>query len=70
MDPDGGNVVNITRTTDVSETDPDWSPNGDRIVFTAYRNKNMDIYVMDANGNNVERLTSHPKRDFSACSIS
>ena len=40
----------------------DWNPGGDRIVFTSYEDswdnwQTNDIYVIDADGKNLERLT-------------
>jgi TolB protein len=36
----------------------DWSPSGDRIVFTSIRgaNRNYDLYIMNADGTRVKRL--------------
>ncbi len=36
---------------------------GSRIVFTSTRDGNTEIYVMDANGGNQERLTDNPADD-------
>ena len=33
------------------------------IVFTSYRNGNMDIYVMNSDGSNETRLTNNPAWD-------
>ena len=56
-----------------------WSPDGERIVFMSNREQleefgppnqrnwpegGLDIYVMDADGGNVTRLTDHPKNDM------
>ena len=38
---------------------------GGRIVFQSTVDENTDIYVMDADGTNVRRLTDDPERDFS-----
>ncbi len=35
-----------------------WSPDGSRIVFQSNRNGDYDLFVMDADGANVEQLTS------------
>ena len=36
---------------------PSWSPNGDRIAFQARNNTATSIYVMNADGNDIIRLT-------------
>lgn len=40
-----------------------WSPDGTRVAFTSTRENNHDIYLMDADGSNIVRLTDHPGRD-------
>lgn len=35
---------------------PAWSPSSKRIAFLSLREKDLDIYVMDADGNNVNKL--------------
>jgi TolB protein len=44
---------------------PRWAPDGSQIVFFSDTNANLDIYVMDADGSNPERLTSDPADDVS-----
>jgi TolB protein len=39
---------------------PAWSPDGARIAFYSERDGNAEIYVMDAGGGNVRRLTNAP----------
>ncbi|HXG89010.1 MAG TPA: hypothetical protein VNJ02_11800 [Vicinamibacterales bacterium] len=52
---------------DWSDQDPAWSHDGQRIVFSSTRGQtgNFDIFVMDAAGGNVMRLTDHaaPEQD-------
>ena len=38
--------------------------NTGRIVFTSFRDGNNEIYVMDGDGGNQERLTDNPANDF------
>jgi len=57
MDADGGNQEMLA-----IGTDPNWSPDGKAIVFESHLDawniwKSTDIYVMDADGANVKRLT-------------
>ncbi len=42
-----------------------WSPDGTRLVFTSNRDGNAELYVVNADGTNVRRLTHHPAADTS-----
>ena len=45
---------------------PSWSPSGERIAFASSRNRaKYDIYVMDADGSNLQRLTKDGESDYS-----
>ena len=44
------------------EGQPSWSPDGNEIAFVSDRDGNYEIYVMDSNGSNQERLTYAPYR--------
>ncbi len=64
MNADGSNVVNLTKIAAV-ERYPEWSPDGKKIAFQASRRPEQegeilaaDVYMMDPDGSNVERLTS------------
>jgi hypothetical protein len=45
------------------DTQPAWSPNGNRIAFTTNRDGNNEIYVMDADGSNLINISNHPGDD-------
>jgi TolB protein len=45
------------------QTEPAWSPDGRRIVFTSRRDGGSHIYVMRANGTHTRRLTSSARAD-------
>ena len=45
---------------------PAWSPDGRRLLFQSERSGGTDIYVMDADGANVTRLTEDPAADTHA----
>lgn len=66
MSADGGDQGRLTDEAGDSETptgllfqiDPAWSPDGREIAFTSKRGGSLDLYVMDASGENTRRLTS------------
>ena len=49
-----------------SGADPAWSPDGRHIAFSSEHEGNWDLYVMDADGTNLRRLTRHPGFDSGA----
>ena len=57
MDGDGDNQVRITDDP-AFDTDPTWSPDGNRIAFVSNRDGGNDhIYVMDFDGRHLVKLT-------------
>ena len=72
MDADGGNPQNLTNNP-LYDMSPSWSPDGKRIVFSAHRDGHFigevgiteEIYVMDTDGGNQQRLTENRKNDWS-----
>ena len=44
---------------------PAWSPDGQQMTFTSNRDGNPELYVMNADGSDVRRLTNHPSIDTS-----
>ena len=62
MDPDGGDQTLIT-DHDVWERKLVWSPDSRRIAFESTRDGNLEIYVINADGSSLTRLTSNPADD-------
>lgn len=42
---------------------PKWSPDGSMIVFSSNMDGNSEVYIMNADGSNTQRLTNHPTFD-------
>jgi len=63
---------NITQLTDYPGEDvyPAWSPDGTKILFYSKKDDPMvgDIYIMDADGSNVQRLTFDGGADYASFS--
>ena len=71
MDADGGNQQNLTNNLGENRF-PSWSPDGKRIVFSSRRDGHFrgnfgithEIYVMDTDGGNQQRLTENRQYDW------
>lgn len=57
---DGSNVKRIT-FAGVFNSSPSWSPDGKKIAFAGQSDNNFDIFVMNADGTGMIRLTSAKK---------
>ena len=53
---DGSEAVNLTDHPGFDQR-PDWSPDGTRIAFSGSRDGSVDLYVMNADGSGLVRLT-------------
>jgi TolB protein len=56
--PDGDDTIILT-AGEGSNENPRWSPDGLRILFTSTRDGGRNLYVMNADGTNVRRLTEN-----------
>lgn len=57
-------VTQLTSGRNHHDQHPKWSPDGRRISFVSSRGGNFDLYVMNADGTNVTRVTDHAANDF------
>jgi Tol biopolymer transport system component len=57
VDPELGDAINLTRSPNSEERYPCWSPDGRQVAFTSNRDGTYNLYVMNADGSNVRRLT-------------
>lgn len=55
---DGSGAATPLIAGDKSENTPRWSPDGRRIAFLANRDGAMQVYVADADGGNVKKVTN------------
>jgi Tol biopolymer transport system component/serine/threonine protein kinase len=54
---DGSNPLPVMEPTERGTGSPAWSPDGQRIAFDSRREGSFDIFVVDANGTGLRRLT-------------
>jgi TolB protein len=58
------NLTNIQTITDSDQdTAPALSPDGDRMAFMSRRDGNWEIYIINADGSGLQRLTENPAQD-------
>ncbi len=55
--PESDKPVNLTRNS-CADDDPDWSPDGTKLVWSSDRDGDFDLYVMNADGSGVTQLTT------------
>jgi Tol biopolymer transport system component len=63
--------TDITNSPTMIDDDPDWSPNGQKIVFTSHAASDLDqrftndaeLYLMNPDGTNLQRLTANGEEE-------
>ena len=65
VDTTGAQLVRLTADSGY-DLQPAWSPDGAKIAFTTERDRNGEIYVMNADGTGLVDLTNNPAYDESA----
>ena len=60
-----GAVRRVGAAGDWADEEPRWSKDGQRIAFSSTRGQkgNLDIFVMNADGSNLIRMTDHPSNE-------
>ncbi|MCX5636088.1 MAG: hypothetical protein NTX52_00140 [Planctomycetota bacterium] len=58
MDANGSDQQRLTYNS-CDDIEPDWSPDGSKIVFSSNWSGNYDVWIMGADGNQQVRLTLH-----------
>lgn len=59
MNADGTDQINLTNDPVASDAGPAWSPNGRQIAFASNAGGRHGIFVMNADGTGVVRLTEN-----------
>lgn len=62
MDTAGTGLRNITNSS-ARESWPTWTPDVNKIAFQSDRDKNWEIYLINADGTELQRLTDNDFKD-------
>lgn len=63
MNADGSGVTRLTHTGFRLDWQHTWNPDGERIAFSSRRDGDFEIYVMNADGTGLARLTDNDAAD-------
>jgi TolB protein len=64
MNSNGTGLVKLTDTTRIVDETASWSPDGTQILFQTDRDRNFEIYMMNADGSDPVNLTNNAGRDY------
>lgn len=62
VNADGTDLQNLTLNR-ARYSLPSWSPDGSKIAFASFSYGNWEIYIMNADGSNLVRITNTPEED-------
>jgi Tol biopolymer transport system component len=63
LDLSSGSIRQLTSGRNHNDANARWSPDGTKIAFISSRSGSWDLYVMNADGTDVQRMTDHPAAD-------
>jgi Tol biopolymer transport system component len=63
MQADGSDKTRLTDNNSVVDTYPAWSPDGSKIAFTTDRDRNYEVYSMNADGSAQQNVSNNPSGD-------
>src|SRR5439155_7011688 len=64
MRVDGSELQNLTANSPGNDSHPSFSGDGKQVVFRSGRSGSFDLYLMNADGSNVRRLTNDKANDL------
>jgi Tol biopolymer transport system component len=66
LDAAGAATRNLSMAPDAVDSVPDWSPDGDHVIFASDRTGDLDLYRVTRDGVGLTNLTSTPADDTAA----
>ena len=63
MNTDGTELLNLTNSSDVNESNPKWSPDGSKIAYVTGDEGLQEVYVMDRDGSNKINVSNNAGSD-------
>ncbi len=68
--PDGSTPLNLTNSPGATETGPQWSPDGNKLLFIRGTNfDDRDVWVMNGDGSGQTNLTNGAFISVSGCRL-